>query len=243
MEPRQPGKPATFKHSGDLGDIIFALPAVRALGGGVIYLDPEGGEKSALVKFADKTRTKLTAQTIAELTPILLQQAYVREVRLWAGEPVDYDLDLFRRHLTFNNLSDSHLAAFGLAGGERDRAWLAIADPIVLENRPIVISRSVRYHSNYSFWLCNLPLIKDRSVFVGFPKEHDIFQYTFGHDIPYFPTPDLLTVARVIAGCRQFVGNQGFPHALAEGMKKNLINEVYRFLPSGIFTRTGAAYV
>lgn len=33
----------TFKHSGDLGDIIFALPAVRALGGGILYLDPDGG--------------------------------------------------------------------------------------------------------------------------------------------------------------------------------------------------------
>ena len=29
----------TFRHSGKLGDIVYSLPAVRALGGGLMYLD------------------------------------------------------------------------------------------------------------------------------------------------------------------------------------------------------------
>jgi hypothetical protein len=28
----------TFLHGGDLGDVIYALPAIRALGGGCLYL-------------------------------------------------------------------------------------------------------------------------------------------------------------------------------------------------------------
>jgi len=28
----------TFLHGGDLGDVIYALPAIRALGGGALYL-------------------------------------------------------------------------------------------------------------------------------------------------------------------------------------------------------------
>ena len=212
----------------------------------MLYLDPEGGLQSPMLRqYADPRflRTKLNAQTIAELTPILLQQEYVREVRLWAGEAVDYDLDVFRSDVSLNNLSDSHLQPFGLPSAERDRAWLRIADPIVIENRPIVISRSVRFQGNHVFWENNLPLFKDRCVFVGYAKDHDIFQYTFGMEIPHYPTPDMLTLARVIAGCGQFMGNQGFPHALAEGMKKNLINEVFRPHPSTVFKREWAVYV
>jgi hypothetical protein len=236
--------PKTFKHSGDLGDVVFSLPAIRALGGGILYLDPDGGFSNPIVmKFADKVRTKLNAEAIESIKPLLLQQPYIQEVRHWHGETVDHDLDEFRRHNTFNNLSDSHLAAFGLPPSERDTAWLTVADPIAIPGRPIVINRSVRYHGNYTFWECNLPQLKNISVYVGYPKEHEIFVYTFGHEVPYYATPDILTLARVIAGAQQFVGNQGLPHAIAEGLKKRLINEVFRPYPAAVFKRDGAQYV
>jgi hypothetical protein len=234
--------PKTFKHSGDLGDIIFALPAIRALGGGILYLDPDGGFVTPLTKNADKVRTKLNAEAIDSLRPVLMQQPYIQEVRHWHGEAVDHDLDEFRRHLRFSNISDSHLAAFNLSPAERDTAWLSIADPIVIEGRPIVISRSVRYHGNHIFWEMSLPKLKETAVFVGYPKEHEIFEYTFGHQVPFYPTPDILTLARVIAGCEKFVGNSSFPHALAEAMKKDLVNEVFRVAPNTIFKRPGAQY-
>jgi hypothetical protein len=233
----------TFKHSGDLGDITFALPVIRAMGGGVLYLDPEGGLNSPTVKFVNKSRTKLDAKSIDMLIPILKQQPYVEDVRHWHGEPVDHDLDEFRNFLGFNNLSDSHLAAFGLPTSERDAAWIQIADPIAIPDRPIVVNRSIRYHGNYTFWEANLPHLSPKCIFVGYPKDYEIFLYTFGHEIPYYPTPELLTLARVIAGCQLFMGNQGFPHALAEGMKKNLVNEVFQHRPAAIFKREGAHYV
>ena len=79
-------KVSSFKHSGDLGDIIFSLPAVRALGGGVLYLDPEGGHGSSLVNTLPAGRTKLNREAILGITPVLLRQGYVKEVRMWAGE-------------------------------------------------------------------------------------------------------------------------------------------------------------
>jgi hypothetical protein len=48
-----------FKHSGDLGDIIFSLPTIRALGGGTLYLDPAGGQNSPLVNWVGRTSSKL----------------------------------------------------------------------------------------------------------------------------------------------------------------------------------------
>ena len=67
--------------------------------------------------------------------------------------------------------------------------------------------------------------------------------YAIGQEVPYYPTLDILTLARVIAGAQQFVGNQGLPHAIAEGLKQRLINEYDRVYPAAIFRRPGAEYV
>src|SRR5437763_17035927 len=92
----------TFKHSGELGDVIHALPTVRALGGGILYLDPEGGEKEWIVKEPDKNRTRLkfNAAAIDSVRPLLLLQEYIQEVRCWNGEAVDYNLDRFRLNIS-----------------------------------------------------------------------------------------------------------------------------------------------
>lgn len=232
----------TFKHSGDLGDIIFSLPAIRALGGGALYLDPEGGESSKYVAWSDKTRTKLNAASIDGIKDILILQPYISSVDYWTGQEVDYDLDQFREHISFNNLSDSHLNCFQLDHSERDKVWLTNIQPKKL-HKPVVITRSPRVHGNHSFWENNLPSLKDRCVFVGFEKEYEIFEYTFNYGVEYYKTETMLELAEVIQGCELFVGNQGFAHALAEGMKKPLINEVYRIYPAAFFKRPDAQYV
>src|SRR5258706_3673482 len=166
----------TFNHSGDRGLIIFSLPAVRALrgGGAILLLDPDGGQSSPLVKWADRTRTKLDAQAIQQIAPVLQHQSYIAQVLPWAGEPVDFDLDTFRQFHRFKNLSDAHLAAFGLPFTERDSPWIAIDAPTVIPDRPIVISRSLRYQGNHNFWVGLLPKIRDRCIFVGYAREHEV---------------------------------------------------------------------
>ena len=233
----------TFKHSGDLGDIIFALPTVRALGGGVLYLDPNGGESDPLVKWPNFTRTKLNRQSIEFIRPLLLEQDYISDVRFWQGEPVQYNLDKFRQHIRFNNLADSHLAAFNLPLTNRDQAWINPSNPIVLPGRPLVASRSLRYQGNHDYWQqLAFQLVKD-GVFLGLPRDHEIFEYTFDIEIPHVPTPDSLSMAEIIAGATLFVCNQGLPHAIAEGMKKRLVVEVFRPYPAVVFARDGATYV
>ena len=244
MESLLVGEVKTFKHSGDLGDIIFSLPAIRATGGGVLFLDPDGGAREPVIR--EKTRwqrTKLTANGIESLKPLLMQQPYIKDVRHWTGELVDYNLDKFREHLIYANLSDSHLAVVGAGRPERDRAWLTVSDPIVLPQYPMIISRSVRYAPNYAWWSGYILTIKDRCAFVGYPEEHQIFEYTMEVKVPYLNTPDVLTLARVIAGCTTFVGNASLPHALAEGMKKRVIVELCRVSPNVMFIRPDAQYM
>ena len=150
------GKVKTFKHSGDMGDIILSLPAVSSLGGGILYLDPEGGEQEDLVSWSTYTRTKLNREKILSLKPVLENQPYIDEVRLWDPSiKVDYNLDKFRRHIKFNNLTTSHLAAFGLepkAEKWHSKKWMEVEPKKLPNNKSIILSRSCRYHSNYSFW-------------------------------------------------------------------------------------------
>ena len=72
----------TFKHSGDLGDIIYSLPTIRALGGGILYLDPEGGANDKYVRDQSVDgRTRLNKLTIDSLTPLLEAQPYIEKVK------------------------------------------------------------------------------------------------------------------------------------------------------------------
>jgi hypothetical protein len=235
--------PRTFKHSGDLGDIIFGLPVIRAIGGGILFLDPAGGETEPLVTLPSRNHTRLNAASIESLATLLRLQPYIHEVRHWQGEPVDCNLDQFRAHMRYNNISDAHLAAFGLPLAQRDTPWITAPEPIIDSARPVVINRTVRYLSNYTFWEANLPSIANQCRFVGNEREHDIFEYTFETRVPLVSTPTILDLARVVAGATQFIGNASLPHALAEAMKKNVVVELYRVSPNVVFNRPGAIYV
>ena len=100
----------TFKHSGKLGDIIYSLPTIRALGGGVLHL-------------AECPELKFGSREIGAILPLLRVQPYIRGVKIWDGTPVDYDLDSFRSgRVDRTNLASLFLSQFGISDSERDRA-------------------------------------------------------------------------------------------------------------------------
>jgi hypothetical protein len=236
----------TFKHSGDLGDIIYSLPTIRALGGGTLLLDPRGGHGDPLCMNDGRPATRLSKERIDLLRPLLQQQEYIREVDYWTGQAVDHNLDLFRDHLERDNICDAHLEAFKLPFSERERPWLTVPDPIPFEGaRNIAIHRSVRYLGNFNFWYSIMPRIAEQSFFVGLAKEHEIFEYSMEIKVPYRATADFLELARVIAGARRFLGNASFPHALAQAMyHREIIVEIYRAAPCNVvFNRKGVRYV
>ena len=234
----------TFKHSGDMGDIIFSLPVIRALGPGALFLDPEGGEREPLVSWARFNNTKLNEKCIEQLRPVLEAQPYIEEVKLWRGSQVAGNLDFFRQHVKYNNLSDSHLAAFNVPFKERDTPWLSIP-PKKIPGKSVVFSRSARYHGNYSFWEQQIPdSLTEKGIFIGYEKEYEYFCYTFPHlKIDFYQVEDIYEMAQLISGCSLYIGNQGLPHALAEAMKKKLINETFKPYPAAVFKRENAQYV
>ena len=78
--------------------------------------------------------------------------------------------------------------------------------------------------------------MRDNAIFVGLPKEHEFFEWTFGVNIDYHKTDTLIDLFRVIKGAELFIGNSSFPLSLAIGMGHPQIKqEVDPKVPTTVF--------
>lgn len=205
-----------FGHSGDLGDIIYALPAIRAMGGGHLYL----------YHLKNRNAHSMSAERAALITPLLSEQPYIQSVTHMDRPPggKDSPLNDFRRFLRGRmTLAEGHLVVYGLPTHHLKKAWLTV-EPLAVA--PVVLSRSARYHNPHFPWDAVVATYAHCAVFVGTREEHGAFVATFGQ-VPYYETPNLKVAAQVIAGAELFIGNQSSPAAIAEGLKQAMILEVY----------------
>jgi hypothetical protein len=159
----------TYKHSGDLGDIIFSLPVISSNGKGILYLDPNGGEKEPLVSWSNYDKTKLTKESIDKIKPLLEQQDYIHEVRYWEpGIKVDYNLDKFRGFVKHNNLTTSHLDAFGMMGRNdywQGTPWLKSNPKTLPEGKTIITLSGSSYQMSILIMLYLFPMLKSLNTF------------------------------------------------------------------------------
>jgi hypothetical protein len=218
----------SFLHGGDLGDVIYALPAIRAAGGGVLYLTDQFAGREPL----DKARRKA-------IIPLLESIDYVEAVRLHKSEPIDYDFTGFRKRYrpTDRNLAEMQLEHFGFGRELAARPWIdrkAFRDHT--EAYPLVMHRSGRYHNPIARWDRIAGSFGRDAVFIGFAREYIDFARAFG-TLFYRPTGDLLEMARLIAACDIFVGNQSVGFALAQAMHVPSVLEVYPAAPDCHFER------
>lgn len=227
----------TFLHSGDLGDIIYALPTIRQLGGGKLYLANGHGKHG--------TRQPLTDQLIESLKPLLIAQPYISAVLPHKGEKVAYNFTGFR-HIyepkrTLAETQRIHVSP--LQTVDFRTGWLTVT----LDNRDIhdkpVIARSMRYRN--PDWDGIWPDIREKykkAIFVGTEEEHADFESRFGK-IEHHKTTTLLDLAKVIAGGTNFIGNQSCPLAIAHGLRKAVIVEESKKQPDCRIVRDGARYI
>lgn len=231
-----------FKHSGCLGDVIYSLPVIQKMGGGELHL-VHGGVPAAIKKYnngpvPDDYKTKLSDNEINLLLPLLMAQPYITGVEIVEVDaPCDVDLDEFRgtvgQSFTGNFLA-TYFKAFNLPYTDADiiTPWLTVELKRVAKN---VICRTMRYRSTdvstIPTW-CRLlrhQRYMDDAVFIGLKDEHDDFQTTFNVQIPRYEITDFHDMARVIAGCDTFLGNQTFAYGIAQGLGKSTILETLKW--------------
>ena len=222
--------PTRFIHTGDLGDVIYSLPIVLAMGGGILHL----------VNIDGVSLHGMAKERVELLRSLLLQQQYIEGVETELPDSdLTIDLNLFRKSgidVTTTHLVHVMAKSFGFDATLKYGKWLGVRNPRRVAD--VVISRSARYHNPMFPWAQVVERYHDRAVFVGTEDEHTEFVKAFG-DIPHHPTADLLAAAEVIAGCKLFIGNQSCPLAIAEALKKRLVIEVCRPCPNCCTDRNG----
>lgn len=236
-----------FRHSGDMGDIVYCLPVVQAMKGGDLYLDTSGGAKSKHVKETLKCfgykRLRFGDQEYEFLKPLLDSQEYVKSVKKWkAGLKKAHDLDVWRaRHNGMVNIAQSCLAEFGFPCNTV-APWLKVTVPKAIKakvGKKIVVNRGLRYANHLFFWEQQRQTLERNAVFVGLPAEHAAFQDVFRVKIPHLKVKNALELAQIIGGCREFWGSQGLPMAIAIGLGVPFVQEVFEDCPNCRFQGRG----
>lgn len=223
----------TFYHSGDLGDVIAAIPSIQALGGGAVIIGPHDASYPG-----GMTRQSLKGPRFDGIKRLLEAQPCIERAE-WVDKQGEttHDFSRFRhdgRHL--ENLAQWQARHIGVAISEEP--WLTIPSPS-LHGR-VVIARSQRYHANGFPWPELLKQYRN-PIFVGLKSEHYAFQSEFG-PVEFQPTIDLLALAQIIAGCSLFIGNQSCPMWIALGIGVPIIQETCPTCPNTIIRRPECRY-
>lgn len=239
-----------FRHAGDLGDIIYSLPVVRAL------CNSMNAKAAMLIEATHYTRQRLTRDKWCGIDELMMRQPYIGDVRSYnPGEGVTFNLNDFRarlgQSLRVGVGKDKHLTHWmcethGVPHSVMDAPWLEIADPNPVAE--VVFSRAGagrpphQVYQNPSFpWHYVWAKYHKQAVFIGSEGEHEVFCATCG-EVPHYKTATLLEAARVIAAARLFCGNQTATHAIAEGLKKRIILEVWPGGPNCLVFREGVLH-
>ncbi len=224
-----------FKHSGLIGDIIYAIPTMLALAGNKrIHLHLHINQKalySRKMKHYNKGKI-LTEKSVEWLAPLLLSQTSFESCDIYTDHRVDYDLDVFRKYpFDYNtgHICRWYFLTYGITY-DLGNPWLKVTPNENFRDK-ILIARSFRYRApgiSYEF-LKNYPNL----FFVGLPDEFEDLK----REVPtlqYQPVNDFLELAEILAGCRFFIGNQSFPFAVAEALKVPRALEVFFECPNVI---------
>jgi hypothetical protein len=236
-----------FVHSGDAGDVVYSLAAVKTLGGGMMFITPHN--KYPYPLNSRWARMGGEADWVDNLAPLVEAQPYILKCRYTHGHPASTTHDLNRFRIPWRNRSardnDSilklHMDAFSLPMPKKP--WLTVPDPIVVPNRPIVVNRTQRYLNHEFNWTRFIEKFHKQMVFVGTEQEHGLLSgMAPQHDFLYYETKDALELARVIAGAKIFVGNQSLPLAIAHALQKTVLVEEWKANPNTRLERENAYY-
>lgn len=223
----------TFRHAGKFGDLIYALPIIRYFGGGVILLECEAPYIDEPLKW----------ERWQSVVPLLSSQPYVHGVERWNGQNVDVNLNNFRA-VMFPELRKNLQRArnvslhqwcsmtFEVPESEWQTPWLKVPEnDAVPYASPVVINRSPRYHNP------RFPWDKVFEKYSGEWKQIGHLSEIFANSGTFRKTADLLEAAQVINDAQLFIGNQSCCYAIAEGLKKPCVVEIYPEMPNTLFHR------
>jgi len=237
----------SFKHSGNAGDIIYALAAIKTFKDAhrdaviKLYLNlntPAFYYKNAVhpVKDDGGQEVMLNAKMASMLTPLLQRQHCIDLVDIYDRQKVTIDLDKVRREdcgMPYLPIQRWYAYLFPDLYCDIAKPWLSagLAAPA---SGKIVINRTFRYTNPWIDFKFLRDYDPERFMFVGLEEEWSKFNSDFGLDIPHYPVYDFNELAGVIKASAFFIGNQSMAFGIAEGLKVPRILESCVFAPNVI---------
>jgi hypothetical protein len=230
-----------LKHSGRLGDIVYALPLVKTicenLGvSATFYILNDHVIEVHKSVFHPGMGLKVNQKLFDYIEPLLLIQTYIKEVVYCSTEqlPSEFiDLDSFN-HMGLNLMASGNQVWYRKAFGipvPIEKPWLKL--DTVPSNTPkfnVLVNKSTRFFNeriNYGF-LNEF----DRVGFVGLDVEFtDFKKRNHLSKLEYVPTCSALDFAYLIQNSKMFLGNQSLGFAIAEGIKGPRAVEVFEPVP------------
>lgn len=241
-------KVLNIKHSGNSGDIVYALSGIKAVcekyGAQArlfLWLDRpafyyEGATHP--VENAKGKNVMLNRYMFDMLKPLLDNQPYIESVNPWEGEKINIDMDRIREVNVGIPYGDIRRWYFYLFPDMcTDLCEPSIMQEFVLPPEPvkdmeyILVNRTQRYNNvriSYAF-LRDYPTV----LFAGTPTEFELFAHEVPNAIHVLPK-DFLELSEYILFSKLFVGNQSMCYAIAEQMKRPRVLETCAYAPNVI---------
>jgi hypothetical protein len=235
--------------NGDLGDAVYTLGILSQMPGGphTYLMEPTDPDNFTATNRYEEGAVRLHALA----KDLFNAQPYIKEFRMMVrGE----DRPMWRSggfrgaglHRRNEPLMQAHLNHLNQVTGmglkvDTSKPWISVIPARRAEGR-VVVNRTARYTNRHFPWDRIVQHYGNLIAFIGLPHEHSAFCKDFGF-VEHIPTRNLLEMARLIAGCELFIGNQSCANALAEGLKHPAIQETSLFIPDCIFKRDNAQHV
>lgn len=247
----------TFLHSGDAGDMIAGLGAVKELcekenAKALLFLDTTGG----MTCNSDELNKIIFGQTKGKglkfndggyefLKPLIEAQTYIAKVEKWTPllqVQIDYNLNEFRRAFvtpeiakkTNQNLMFLHQNAIGLEF-KYNGPWLDIPSDIN-EKHSIIVARTSRYTSAHGFFAIHETTLKDNAEFIGTDFEYELFKNAFGYQPKRFEVKTALDAAKAIKNSDMLICNGTIFYWIGVGLgHQSIIHELGIDIPTTYF--------
>lgn len=229
----------SFLHSGTIGDVWAAIPAINEYyrqTGKKIILYLENGHDAHYyegavhpTKDSNGKQVMLNEKMIQMMIPLLNEQESIECAKLWGKEPISVDLNLIRTtfvNLPWGCISRWYFYVYPDLACDLTGKWLHApdAEKDICKGK-ILINRTERYTNpdiNYAF----LKPYEDECVFLGTMREYNIFCMTYDLNIRKGNVTSFLEYAQAIKQSKFYISNQSQGFQLAQGLKHPRIVEL-----------------
>lgn len=239
--------PHSFLHSGNSGDVLASLPAVKE------YYNKTGNKPTLYlrkdveafyyegavhpVKNQEGTAVMLNQAMVDKLIPLLKAQPFLEDALVYNGEEIMCDLDQIREtNVGMPGLSINrwYFYVYPDLACDLTKQWLEVPETGKdLARGKVVISRTERYRNDrfdYGF----LKQYEDDIVFSGTMREYNNFCMMFDLNIKKLNVDNFLELAQAIKQSRFHISNQTMAFQISTGLLHPRILEVCTFAPNVI---------